>query len=267
MTHQHVPPICIDKDQSTSSTPQSSSASSSPPPSSSSTPPPATTAAATSTSPSSSSPPTSSPSSTWTPTPVTTVEVTTVSGAVVTQTVTSTPTVPPQSYLQPQRENKGLSGGAIGGIAVGAFFAIALLATGLLVLFFRRRRSGNDVERPPGGRFSPVRKWIPGRQASVLSRTGLLSSEPGPVHEKPELYVNTNQSQMSRRPSVGASAMMGESAPHSASTATAERRNSRLMFVDQRLNPNALMMGDNGSQTSIGTMQDNRDYTRPLGVS
>ena len=176
------------------------------------------------------------------------------------------PNVPPQSNLQPQREDQNLSAGAIAGIVIGTLAAIVLLAALVFCFFSRRRRSKNDVERPSGGRFSPVRKWIPGRQASVLSRTGLLSSEPAPVHEKPDLYVNTNQSHMSRRPSVGASAMMGESAPHSASTATIERRNSRLMFVDQRLNPNALMMGDNGSQTSIGTMQDNRDYTRPLGV-
>ncbi|KAL9097470.1 MAG: hypothetical protein Q9165_000366 [Trypethelium subeluteriae] len=174
---------------------------------------------------------------------------------------------PPQSNLQPQREDKNLSGGAVGGIVVGVLGAIGLVALGFF-LFRRNKRSSNDVERPRNGHFSPVRKLIPGRQASVLSRTGLLSSEPAPpTTEKPDLFVNTSQPQLGRRGSMGASAAMGESAPHSASTATAERRNSRLMFVDSRLNPNALMMGDNGSQTSIGTMQDNRDYTRPLGVT
>ena len=176
--------------------------------------------------------------------------------------------MPPESFLQPQREDKNLSRGGIAGIAIGCI--VAVVCVGLVVFFYlrHRRNSGNDVERPSGGRFSPVRSWLPGRQASVLSRTGLLSSDPAhATTERPDLYVNTSQGQMSRRPSVGASVMMGESAPQSASTATAERRNSRLIYVDQRLNPNALMLGDNGSQTSLGTIQDNRDYTRPLGVS
>ena len=178
------------------------------------------------------------------------------------------PTVPPQSYLEPQREDRNLSGGAIGGIAAGVIGGVALLAGLIFFLIRRHKKSGNDVERSSGSRFSPVRKWIPGRQASVLSRTGLLTSEPAPPPtEKPDLFVNTSHTQMSRRPSVGASVMMGDSAPHSASTAAADKRNSRLMFFDQRMNPNALMLGDNGSQTSIGTIQDNRDYTRPLGVS
>ncbi|KAL9076487.1 MAG: hypothetical protein Q9157_003615 [Trypethelium eluteriae] len=255
--------------QSSTDTPSTSSTStsSSPPPSSSSPPPPSTTATPTPAPTSDSSSDTPPPSSTWTPTPVTSLEVITVSGAIVTQTVTSMPSEPPQSYLQPQREDKNLSGGAIGGIVAGVLGGIALAAL-VYFLIRRNKRSSNDVERPRNGHFSPVRKLIPGRQASVLSRTGLLSSEPAPpMTEKPDLFVNTSHSQLGRRGSMGASAAMGESAPHSASTATAERRNSRLMFVDSRLNPNALMMGDNGSQTSIGTIQDNRDYTRPLGVT
>lgn len=47
----------------------------------------------------------------------------------------------------------------------------------------------------------------------------------------------------------------------------AERRTSRPAVSDQRLNPNAFMQHDDGSRTSVNTMQDNRDYTRTLNVS
>jgi hypothetical protein len=47
-------------------------------------------------------------------------------------------------------------------------------------------------------------------------------------------------------------------------TTTSSRRNSRPLVYDQRLNPSALFANhDNGSRIS---MQDQQDYSRPLGV-
>lgn len=47
------------------------------------------------------------------------------------------------------------------------------------------------------------------------------------------------------------------------------RRNSRPMVYDQRLNPHAIMQNWelNGSRGSLGTLQDQRDYSRPLNVT
>ncbi|KAI9706867.1 MAG: hypothetical protein M1820_004646 [Bogoriella megaspora] len=142
-----------------------------------------------------------------------------------------------------------------------------MLATLIWFFLFRRRNNGrnhgDDVERPVGGGFSPIRNFMVNRKASVLSRTGLLKSSDDTDNEKPDLRVNT--AQVSRQPSGGTSGIM-DPTPVSASTAD-NKRNSRHMFVDSRLDPKALMAGDNGSRTSIGTIQDNMDYTRRLGIT
>lgn len=88
------------------------------------------------------------------------------------------------------------------------------------------------------------------RNTSVLSKTGLLgSAEKGylpPVHTA------------SHRSNTGMDI--------DGFTPISERRHSRPLFYDQRLNPSALMDNDNNSRASIVTMQDNRDYTRTLNV-
>ena len=60
----------------------------------------------------------------------------------------------------------------------------------------------------------------------------------------------------------------GDESDNNTTTPVSERRNSRPLIFDQRLNPNALMMEQgNGSRLSVVTMPDNRDYTRTLNVS
>ncbi|KKY23359.1 putative wsc4-like protein [Diplodia seriata] len=54
--------------------------------------------------------------------------------------------------------------------------------------------------------------------------------------------------------------------PSDAMTPNSERRNSRPLFYDQRLNPQPFMNLDNGSHGSIVSIEDNRDYTRTLNV-
>lgn len=189
-----------------------------------------------------------SKSSTWTPTPMTSTFVKTVSGNVVTQTVIQMPTAPPQK-TSPSRK---ISGGQIAGAIVGGFLALALIVVGTL-LFLKRRRNkelaaGGDAEAPRNG---------PRRNMSTLSKTGLLRSE---SEKWPASGSNTVRNSM-----LGLDAF---DSTDDAISPISERRNSRPMFYDQRLNPNALMYDHpSGSHSSIITIEDNRDYGRVLGVA
>ena len=97
------------------------------------------------------------------------------------------------------------------------------------------------------------------RNTSVLSKTGLLSSMgAGPDTEK---FHDDSAN--------GHKYHGSESTAPIPTSPDGSRRNSRPLVYDQRLNPAALMQHweMNGSRASIGTMQDQRDYSRPLGVT
>ncbi|OCK81078.1 hypothetical protein K432DRAFT_416276 [Lepidopterella palustris CBS 459.81] len=182
-------------------------------------------------------------SSTWVATPITSVQTLTISGAVVTQIVTTMPTSPTQMQETPK---KGSSGGAIAGTVVGSLAGISLIGALLFwLLFYRHRRNkgAEDSEATP--------KAAPRRNTSTLSRTGLLKSEKDPYPPVVTSVKRNSSNALDNAESI---------------SPISERRNSRPLFYDQRLNPTALMEMDNGSHASIITIEDNRDYTRTLNV-
>jgi len=198
-----------------------------------------------------------------TPTPVTSVQVVTISGAAVTQTVTSTPTpyLNP-NYAQEKPTVQRVSTGAIAGAVVGAVLGVALL---LALGFFCLRRRRQTSTRPSNGI---------NRNASVLSKVGLLSSARAADNEKD--VDDSTPTGNSRNSFLHGSLTDYDGTPIAAPASTYEtsaqadaRRNSKPLLYDQRLNPAALMQNwqANGSRTSVNTMQDQRDYSRPLGVT
>lgn len=159
--------------------------------------------------------------------------IVTVSGAIVTQFVTTTPTLsasPGQSQGIKQTRNPGLSNGAVAGITIGAVAGAALLGA---VIFLCCRRRRNDLDAEGGSGIT--------RNTSVLSRVGLLRGARAGTLSSPQTLR-----------SAGAMSD-GPSSP-------------QALFIDTRLNPNALMNHTNASKTSVGTLQDDRDYSRPLEV-
>ena len=195
---------------------------------------------------------------TVTPTPVvvTSAQAVTVGGSVATQYVTSAPTVIPAPVNQmPKQTREGLSSGAIAGIAVASILgAAAVIAVLVFLLCVRRRRQNpKDIE------------GVPKRNTSVLSRVGLLRNADPPENEQAARVAPT-------LPQIRTSGIpVADGGPGSAltfgSSETGEnRRFSRPLFSDTRLNPNALMTQVNLSRTSVSTLQDNQDYTRPLEV-
>ena len=196
---------------------------------------------------------------TVTPTPVlvTSAEAITVGGSVVTNYITTTPSVVPKASPaneMPQQTSKGLSSGAVAGITVAGVLGAGLIIAALIFLLCWRRRKSAPQDNE--GR--------PKRNTSVLSRVGLLrnsnNSEERPSgRAEPTLpQIRTTGLPPSDGPSSAltmGSSQMGEN-----------RRFSRPLFSDNRLNPNALMTQTNLSRTSVSTLQDNQDYSRPLEV-
>jgi cell wall integrity and stress response component len=164
------------------------------------------------------------------PTPITGIQIVTISGSVITQTVTTMPSAATSPEKLSQR--KKLSSGAVIATAVASVIAGLVLIAGVMICLFcrRRRRREERFEHNPSNVY---------RNTSVLSKAGLLGARAS-LHGVDSL---DNTSPMS------------------------ERRISRPAVSDQRLNPNAFMQHDDGSRTSVNTMQDNRDYTRTLNVS
>ncbi|KAF2219052.1 hypothetical protein BDZ85DRAFT_60461 [Elsinoe ampelina] len=259
-TTDSPPPSPITSSTSTASPPPSTSFSSPPPPST------VTSVITLTSSPSSTASSTES-STESSEAPVTSTQVVTVSGAIVTQTVTSTPrartsgTAADNLTERPAQSNSP-SGGVIAGAVVGSLAGLAFI---LLALFFlwRRRRQEDDRRSSGSSRIN--------RNASVLSKAGLLATgrnnttaDPEKSMEEPR-YGSQRQSALYDPPESPVSAPGGvyDASSH------ASRRNSRPLVYDQRLNPAAIMQDweGNGSRTSIGTMQDQRDYSRPLGIA
>lgn len=159
---------------------------------------------------------------------------------------------PANEMMKPTKQ--GLSSGAVAGVTVAALLGAGLLGALLIFLLCWRRRKtqSNDSEGAPK------------RNASVLSRVGLLrnsnNSEEQPTTRGPTL------------PQIQTSGIsMGDGGPESALTMgsslmSENRRFSRPLFSDNRLNPNALMTQPDLSRTSVSTLQDNQDYSRPLEV-
>ncbi|KAI5208623.1 WSC-domain-containing protein [Aureobasidium subglaciale] len=186
--------------------------------------------------------------------------VVTVSGGPVTQTVTSTAVVNPGADSQRQIEQKGVSGGTVAGAVVGSVAGVALLLAGAFFLWRRKRSETPDPESPRSSSGSGSARRRMERNTSVLSKTGLLSSI-GNAADAEKFHDDSAQ---------GHKYHGSEStAPIPTSPDGDNRRNSRPLVYDQRLNPAALMehWESNGSRASIGTMQDQRDYSRPLGVT
>ena len=186
---------------------------------------------------------------------------------------------PASSSDQQQFQRKGLSGGAIAGIVIGSLIGLAALLLAAFLLWRRRRRNGDTEGAAAAGRGPRS----PQRNTSVMSKTGLLArgrtnDVTNDMAEKDDrdfdepLYVNTGTGNNSVRHSMlfGAG-MAGEGvSPVSPLGSTQDetgsnRRHSRPLVYDQRLNPSALFANHeaNGSRVS---MQDNADYTRPLAV-
>ncbi|GAB7360131.1 hypothetical protein MBLNU230_g7894t1 [Neophaeotheca triangularis] len=213
---------------------------------------------------------------------------TTVSGQGHTIVVTSTPTnTPGPGAGVPAQEQaiggrKGLSGGAIAGIVIGSLIGAAAIIIGMLFCYRRKKAQSQEPSQP--GRSFGVK-----RNGSILSRTGLLGAAAGGSRRgRPDMSErngadesfkgggSVRQSMLysdghdgtnptgplgSSHGTDGASTVMG-----GASAAGSQRRHSRPLVYDQRLNPSALFASHeaNGSRVSV---QDNQDYSRPLGIA
>ncbi|KAF2085246.1 hypothetical protein K490DRAFT_75293 [Saccharata proteae CBS 121410] len=180
-----------------------------------------------------------------TATPVTQVTLITVSGSIVTQTVTTTPNIG-EGANSGVTSKKSVSGGAIAGAVIGGIAGAGLIGALIFWLLLRHRRQKEQtVENGSehGG--------TPQRNVSTLSRTGLLrgAAEKDYFPTLPPLTTR-NSAHLADSVSPGS-----------------ERRNSIPLFHDQRLNPTPFMDLPNGSHSSIITIEDNRDYTRTLNVS
>ncbi|KAF2215344.1 hypothetical protein CERZMDRAFT_56923 [Cercospora zeae-maydis SCOH1-5] len=214
-----------------------------------------------------SSPTSQAPESTFEP--VTEVIMTTISGAVVTQTVTSTPVAAPESNdgQQPLHRSDGMSAGVVAGIVIGVLAALAIVGAALFFCWRRRKQDGAEE----GDGAAPSRGQRLGRNVSVLSKAGLLTrARPSMGEHDDSYYVTTATGQNSVRHSMlfgpGAGEGVNPASPLGSSHGSDNsRRMSKPMVYDQRLNPSALFANSeaNGSRIS---MQDQQDYSRPLGV-
>jgi hypothetical protein len=200
--------------------------------------------------------------------PVTSIIVTAISGAVVTQTVTSTPVAAPITNPEqlPVHKSDKLDGGAIAGIVIGTLAGLALLIAAAILLW-RRKMQSRDAEEGGSGGGKNL-----GRNVSVLSKAGLLARTRHSMGDRENDYHGTSQT--GGQNSVRHSMMFAPDAANGVSPTSPlgsshgsdnSRRMSRPMVYDQRLNPSALFANPeaNGSRIS---MQDQQDYSRPLGV-
>lgn len=214
-----------------------------------------------------------------TPSPVTSTRIVTISGEVVTQTVTSTPMVAPDRQTASADTSDNLSGGAIAGIVIGVLALLALLAFAAYFLW-RHHRNKQDPNNPHGyPEMASAANPRPRRNVSVLSKVGLLArsnhysgadddndpSSAGPLH-------SARHSALFAAGAAGGNDGVSPSSPlgpqSNASTSlyqTDSRRHSKPLVYDQRLNPSALFANADANGSRI-SMADNTDYSRPLDL-
>ncbi|KAK5276338.1 Cell wall integrity and stress response component 4, partial [Exophiala xenobiotica] len=204
----------------------------------------------------SSDPPTTSPTPTSSPTPSPSevyTSVTTVTGEVRTILVTPTPTASSDATLGQSATGggSGVSAGKVVGIVLGSAVGVGALIGAAVYVWFRRRqrrRQGTDGRPetsfiPRTGDTSPSNN-IPSRQVSQLSSSGLLGN---------------------KVPRINTANMTNGSDPRSAEPGSAGF-DRRSLATDQRLNPYALYIHDEGHVSNV-SLQDNQDYSRQLRVA
>lgn len=168
-----------------------------------------------------------------------------VSGQIVTETVLIPNPSPAPSGGETAQPKESTNVGAIAGGVVGGVFGLVAIVGGILFFLWRRRRQ----QREDGQ--SGVH-----RNVSTMSKAGLLRTEKPPQFPPPiATNINKRNSRNMMHDTDSISPVSGS-----------DRRNSRPIIFDQRLNPSAIMTFDNTSQGSIVSMDDSRDYGRTLNV-
>ncbi|KKA19833.1 ER membrane protein Wsc4 [Rasamsonia emersonii CBS 393.64] len=178
---------------------------------------------------------TSSSTSTTAPTtsaPTTTapiVSVQTVAGQPVTITVVNPASPTSTAAASSDSHGSGLSGGAIAGIVIGSLLGVgALVAFGLWLWFFGRRRDSRNVASPDS-RYDTL---LDNRRQSKASQMSLMRGWFSPHSEK-------------------------SSSPDHMSPAPAPT------FTDSRMKQDAVLY-PSGSRHSTVSLQDDQDYSRPV---
>jgi cell wall integrity and stress response component len=187
---------------------------------------------------------------------VTTVLIRTVSNQPVTQTVTSGPTAVSgaDSHQGQDPEKKDKSGGVSAGVIAAIVIAVVLAIVVVAVAAFLIRRKRRNPGRNGSGSILPGTNGL-SRNTSTMSGSRLLGTVYPSAGKGPRSHVTSqNQSFMNERDGSGGPPSMGE------------RRNSRLLLHDQRVDPVQLLNHTNGSHVSVNTLPDNRDFTRKLNV-
>lgn len=200
--------------------------------------------------------PISSPKPTAAGTPVTSVFVVTQSGSIVTQTVTSMPSTPANALLGKEKSTK-IAPGYIAAAVIASVAGLILLALALFWFWRRRQIAADDEKYAQNMRHTPDLN----RHASIHSKAGLLDSSYTSPSYPAASYPPTITTQFST-PQLN----LSSSDAISPVSLADERRLSRPRLMDQRLNPDIFMRHENGSRTSIRTIEDNRDYGRLLKV-
>jgi hypothetical protein len=122
-----------------------------------------------------------------------------------------------------------------------------------LYLWFRRRHKKLQEQRGPETAFVPrtgdtsPSNNVPSRQVSQMSTAGLLGSKAPRINTSFGLLGNDLRSADTTISSTSAS-------------------DRRSVVTDQRLNPYALYMSEQGRISNV-SLQDNQDYSRQLRVS
>jgi hypothetical protein len=164
-----------------------------------------------------------------------------------------------------QVQQRPLSIGAIAGIVVGSLVGLAAILIAAFLLWRRKKNADSEQGVSTGATTRPK------RATSVLSRTGLLArNRPQSMAENNYDDDNTGGNSVRHSMMFGAGATVEGVSPvsplGSSQDNISSRRHSKPLVYDQRLNPSALFASAdaNGSRVSI---QDQNDYSRPLGVA
>ena len=169
-----------------------------------------------------------------------------------------------------QVQQHPLSIGAVAGIVVGSLVGLTALLLAAFLLW--RRKKNQDSEQTAGATTAPTRR--PRRNTSVLSKTGLLSrNRPQSMAEtnNDDNLFGTGTNSVRHSMMFGAGATVEGVSPSSPlggsqdNITSSSRRHSKPMVYDQRLNPSALFPNPDAN-TSRVSIQDQNDYSRPLGV-